>query len=81
MISVIEEKTRGNLGNDEAKLLESALFDLRMGFLEITQALARQAAQRQGAGLGGPGSSGGFGAPGGIGAGGFGGGSGPRIVR
>ena len=83
MITVIDEKTRGNLGEGEAKLLESALFDLRMGFLEITQALARQAAQRQGAGSGAPG---GFGAPGsmgagGMGAGGFGGGSGPRIVR
>lgn len=54
MISVIAEKTKGNLSLDEDKLLQSALFDLRMGFLEITQALARQAAQRQG---GGPGAA------------------------
>ena len=52
MLAVIAEKTQGNLAPDEGKLLESALFDLRMGFLEITQALARQAAQR---GAGGPG--------------------------
>ena len=78
MIAVIAEKTRGNLTSDEGKLLESALFDLRMGFLEITQALARQAAQRQGAGTGGfsgTGAPGGFGSAGGVNAGG------PRIVR
>lgn len=49
MISVLSEKTKGNLSDSESNLLESALFDLRMGFLELTQALARQAAQRQGA--------------------------------
>ena len=68
MLSVIAEKTKGNLEAGEDKLIQSALFDLRMGFLEITQALARQAAQRQGAPGGGPG-----GAPAGPG--------GPRIVR
>ncbi len=69
MLAILSQRTKGNLSGDEDKLLQSALFDLRMGFLEITQALARQAAQRQ------PGSSG-PGAPGG-----FGGGAGPRIVR
>lgn len=53
MLSIVENKTRGNLSEPEDKLLQTALFDLRMGFLEITQALARQAAQRQ---PGGPGS-------------------------
>lgn len=66
MLAIIEAKTKGNLSPDEGKLLQSALFDLRMGFLEITQALARQA--RQGAGPG---------APGGMNPGG----AGPRIVR
>ena len=65
MLNVLAEKSKGNLSDAEDKLLQSALFDLRMGFLEITQALARQAAQRQGAGPGMP--------PGGPG--------GPRIVR
>ncbi len=78
MISVIADKTKGNLGDDEAHLLESALFDLRMGFLEITQALARQAAQR---GAAGQASSGGISGPGGMGPGSFGGGASPRIVR
>lgn len=54
MLSIIGQKTAGNLSDDEDKLLQSALFDLRMGFLEITQALARQAAQRQVGGPGGP---------------------------
>ena len=76
MIAIIADKTMRNLTSDEDKLLQSALFDLRMGFLEITQALARQAAQRQGTGPAG------FGGPGGP-AGGLGGVNpgGPRIVR
>ena len=78
MISLIADKTKGNLSDDESKLLDSALFDLRMGFLEITQALARQAAQR---GVGGAPGPGGIAGSGGMGSGGFGGGAGPRIVR
>jgi hypothetical protein len=48
MLAVIAEKTKGNLSDEEDKLTQSALFELRMGFLEVTQAIARQAA-RQGA--------------------------------
>lgn len=71
MLTVIAEKTKGNLTDAEEKLTESALFELRMGFLEITQALARQAAQKGGGPGGVPGG------PGGVpGAGG-----GPSIVR
>jgi len=47
MLSIIGEKARGNLAENEAKLIEAALFEMRMGFLEVTQALARQAAQQQ----------------------------------
>lgn len=47
MLTVIADKTTGNLSDDEAKLTQSALFELRMGFLEVTQAFARQAAARQ----------------------------------
>ena len=51
MLSILAEKTKGNLTADESKLLDNALFELRMGFLEITQALARSASSRaQGAG-------------------------------
>jgi hypothetical protein len=81
MLSVIEEKTAGNLAEQEKNLLNSALFELRMGFLEITQLLARQAQSRQTTPPppGTP-SSGGFSGGGGFGGGGFSGG-GPKIVR
>ena len=46
MLGVLAEKTKGNLTPDEARLLDNALFELRMGFLEITQALARSAAAK-----------------------------------
>ena len=54
MLSILAEKTRGNLSETEQRLLESALFELRMGFLEITQALARSAATKAGAPAAGP---------------------------
>jgi hypothetical protein len=50
MLSVLSEKTKGNLTPEEARLLENALFELRMAFLEITQALARSAAAKAPAG-------------------------------
>lgn len=46
MLSILAEKTKGNLAPEESRLLDNALFELRMGFLEITQALARSAANR-----------------------------------
>lgn len=46
MLAVLAEKTKGNLTADESRLLDSALFELRMAFLEITQALARSAAAK-----------------------------------
>jgi hypothetical protein len=46
MLGVLAEKTKGNLSAEESRLLESALFELRMAFLEITQALARSAAAK-----------------------------------
>ncbi len=55
MLGVIAAKCDSNLDSREQLLIDSALFELRMGFLEITQMLARQAASRQGApGFGGP---------------------------
>jgi len=47
MLSILAAKTKGNLSPDEATLVDNALFELRMGFLEVTQALARQAQTRQ----------------------------------
>jgi Domain of unknown function (DUF1844) len=50
MLGVLAEKTKGNLTPEEDRLLDSALFELRMAFLEITQALARSAAAKAPAG-------------------------------
>jgi hypothetical protein len=62
MLGVLAEKTKGNLTTEETRLLESALFELRMAFLEITQALARSAAAKAPGGArpgpGGPGPGG-----------------------
>jgi hypothetical protein len=60
MLSILAEKTKGNLTPVESQLLDNALFEVRMGFLEVTQALARSAANRQPPPPGSPGS----GAPG-----------------
>jgi Domain of unknown function (DUF1844) len=43
MLSVLDEKTKGNLTEQEKRLLQNALFDLRMSFLEITSAIANSA--------------------------------------
>jgi hypothetical protein len=54
MLGVLAEKTKGNLSADEQRLIESALFELRMAFLEITQALARSSAKAPNAAPGKP---------------------------
>ena len=46
MLGILDEKTQNNLTDAERNLLSSALFELRLGFLEVTQALARSAQQR-----------------------------------
>jgi Domain of unknown function (DUF1844) len=43
MLSALEEKTKGNLSDKEQRLLQNALFEVRMMFLEITNAIAQQA--------------------------------------
>ena len=40
-INLLQEKTKGNLTPAEAAMLEDVLYDLRMKYLEITNALAR----------------------------------------
>jgi hypothetical protein len=45
MLGILTDKTTGNLTEEEERLLQSALFELRMAFLEITQAIARSATQ------------------------------------
>jgi hypothetical protein len=43
MLTVLQEKTRGNLNEKEQQLLQNMLFEVRMMFLEITNAIASQA--------------------------------------
>lgn len=43
MLSVLTEKTKGNLTDKEQRLLQNALFELRMMFLEITNAISSSA--------------------------------------
>ncbi|HXE09667.1 MAG TPA: DUF1844 domain-containing protein [Acidobacteriaceae bacterium] len=62
MLAVLAEKTKGNLTAEEQRLLDSALFEVRMAFLEVTQALARSAAARTPGGT--PGAAGAPGVPG-----------------
>jgi hypothetical protein len=52
MLAVLQDKTKGNLTAEEDRLLDSALFELRMAFLEVTQALARSAASKAPGGSG-----------------------------
>lgn len=40
-LAMLEEKTRGNLTEEEKALLQDTLFRLRMAFVEITNALTR----------------------------------------
>jgi hypothetical protein len=58
MLSILSEKTRGNLTPVESQLMDNALFEVRMGFLEVTQALARSAARQAPGGAAGPGEPG-----------------------
>jgi hypothetical protein len=43
MLSILQEKTKGNLTEKEQRLLQNALFDLRMMFVELTNAIAQSA--------------------------------------
>jgi hypothetical protein len=76
LLSVIEEKTDGNLTEDEAAMLKGTLHELRTQFVEITKYLQQAAAEGKLEGMsGGPGGPGGpaggmgVGMPGGMGGG------------
>lgn len=43
MLALLQEKTKGNLTQREEAMLQNVLFELRMMFLEITNAIAQQA--------------------------------------
>ncbi len=42
LLAVLQEKTRGNLNADEARLLDDVLYELRMTFLELQKRMARK---------------------------------------
>ena len=46
MLGILDLKSQGNLSASEQGLIHSAIFELRLAYLEITQALARSAQQR-----------------------------------
>jgi len=48
-INLLQEKTKGNLSDQEQTLLQNVLFELRMAWIEVTNALAN-AASKPGAG-------------------------------
>lgn len=43
MLGVLDEKTKGNLSDDESKALTGILTELRMQFVEVTKAVAKAA--------------------------------------
>src|SRR5574337_2112227 len=42
LLEVLQEKTRGNLTNQESKLLDEVLYELRMTFLEVQKRASKQ---------------------------------------
>lgn len=45
LLGVLDEKTKGNLTANEARMLETVLFELRMTFLELTKMISLQGVQ------------------------------------
>jgi hypothetical protein len=39
MLSVLEEKTKGNLSEEEKKLLDNALYETRLQYVQMAQRL------------------------------------------
>jgi hypothetical protein len=49
-ISLIQEKTKGNLSDQEQNVLQSVLFELRMAWIEVTNAMASSSKGKAAAG-------------------------------
>lgn len=74
LLAVLEEKTKGNLDDEEAQMVGQTVRELRMYYTQVADQLARQQAQQGGQGPQGPGGGmgganpfGGQGGPGGPG--------------
>ena len=57
LIAILQEKSQGNLSEQEEAVLKNTLFQLRMTYMEIVNMIDRQAMQK-GPGVGGPGPTG-----------------------
>jgi hypothetical protein len=53
-LTILQEKTKGNLSEREQTLLQNILFELRMAWIEITNAIASNATGKPGPGSPGP---------------------------
>lgn len=47
-LAMLQEKTEGHLSDDEKKLLDRALYDLRTGFVQLSQHVQSQAPAEEG---------------------------------
>jgi hypothetical protein len=45
-LTIIHDKTKGNLTDRERTMLQNVLFELRMAWIELTNAIAKQAAEQ-----------------------------------
>jgi hypothetical protein len=52
-LTILQEKTKGNLSDREQTMLQNVLFELRMAWIELTNAIAKGATEQPAAG-GGP---------------------------
>lgn len=59
MLGVLEEKTKGNLTDEEEKALTTTLYELRNRYVQVAQTARDQQAGAQGAQAGGQGGAGG----------------------
>ena len=44
-LSLLKDKTKGNLTSKEESLLQNALYEMRMAYVEVTNAIAKNAQQ------------------------------------
>ena len=44
-LTILQEKTKGNLNDKETTLLQNVLFELRMAWIELTNAIAKRATE------------------------------------
>ena len=45
-LTILHDKTKGNLNDRERTMLQNVLFELRMAWIELTNAIAKQAAEQ-----------------------------------